>query len=299
MYHRRQSARVVLFGMRCGFTAPVLERLAAAPDVDLRAVVFPERGDTIPASVFGPALDPGRVGDITLLGLAGRAELASPAFHASLEANAPDVIVVACFPWRLPEWLLALPGSGCLNVHPSLLPDGRGPEPVFWAFRWGMAETGVTVHLMDAGFDTGPIVSQSRVAIGKGATIGSLERTLAQIGAELLIEILPTVLDGSAAAAAQVGEPARYARKPRRDDLIVPTTWTAHDAARFIRAIAQTHGPVPVLVQSTGQRLAVTEAIDVESGTTIPDPVRVRGSEAQIQFSPGMLTCRLATRCEY
>jgi len=294
VYHRRQPARVVLLGMRCAFTAPVLTALAVAPGVAVRAVVLPQGVEAVPEPASDAVLDVSRQHGIPLVDIHGRADLATPEFRATLEAIAPDAIVVACFPWRLPEWLLALPRRGCLNVHPSLLPDGRGPEPVFWAFRWGLAETGVTVHMMDAGFDTGPVVGRQRFAIRADATIPSLERALARLGADLLIERVPAVLDGSAAATAQAGEPARYAPIPRVEDLVVPTSWSAAGAARFIRAVVSTYGPIPVLVQATGQRLAVAGVRGVDDNTEMAEPVRIRGPEAHIRFSPGLLVCRLA-----
>ncbi len=287
-------ARVILFGMRCAFTEPALIALVNVDNVDLRAVVLPERIDT--ASVADSMFATLRAGQIPMIGVADRSGIAAPEFRAALEAIAPDLIVVACFPWRLPEWLLALPVRGCLNIHPSLLPDGRGPEPVFWAYRWGLVETGVTVHVMDAGFDTGPIVAQQRVVIPADATLGSLEKALAELGARLLIERLPGVLDGSAVASAQAGEPSRYARLPRPDDLLVPTTWSASRAARFIHAVRQVYGPVPVLVQGTGQRLAVDDVIGEIEHAEVPEPVVIQGPEAHVRFSPGVLLCRLAAR---
>ena len=72
----------------------------------------------------------------------------------------PDVICVACFPRLLPVSILALPRLGALNLHPSLLPSYRGPAPLFWVFHDGLERAGVTLHVMDAGADTGPIVAQ-------------------------------------------------------------------------------------------------------------------------------------------
>ncbi|MBT8226984.1 MAG: hypothetical protein HKP61_13325 [Dactylosporangium sp.] len=64
------------------------------------------------------------------------------------------------FPWWLPPELLRLPRYGVVNLHPSLLPRHRGPIPVHWAIRAGDPTTGVTAHLMNEGFDTGPILAQ-------------------------------------------------------------------------------------------------------------------------------------------
>ena len=74
-----------------------------------------------------------------------------------------DAITVACFSRKLPASVLRLPRLGCLNVHPSLLPAHRGPDPLFWIYHDGDETGGVTIHLMDEGFDTGPIVLRETV----------------------------------------------------------------------------------------------------------------------------------------
>jgi methionyl-tRNA formyltransferase len=287
-------ARVVLFGMRCAFTEPVLNARASAPTVDLRAVVLPEGADTLPEGAADPVLETIRANQIRLVGLNNPPGMAAPEIRASFEAIAPDVVMVACFPWRLPGWLLALPARACLNVHPSLLPDGRGPEPVFWAFRWGLTETGVTLHVMDGGLDTGPIIAQRRVVIPEDATVTTLEHELARIGAGLLIDTLPSVLDGTVIASPQEGQPARYARFPRPEDLLVDTSWSARAAARFIRAMTPAHGPLPVLVRATGQRLNVSEVLGITDDAAMTEPLQFQGSDALIRFTPGALLCRPA-----
>src|SRR6185312_10369836 len=97
---------------------------------------------------------------------------------------------VACFSRRLPGTLLRLPRLGCLNVHPSLLPAHRGPDPLFWIFHDGDETGGVTIHLMDEGFDTGPIVLQENVALSDDTTEAVLDLVCARRGGELLAEAL-------------------------------------------------------------------------------------------------------------
>jgi methionyl-tRNA formyltransferase len=266
--------RVVLLGMRCAFTAPVLEALLDEPGVNLQAVVLPSPPAPARPAPGDPLLDLASRHDIPIHEVGNRFRLNAPGFRAALNAIAPDLIVVACFPWRLPVWLRALPTAGCVNIHPSLLPDGRGPEPVFWTFRRGLTETGVTLHLMDEGFDAGPIVAQRRQAIPDDATLESLERDLARLGVQLLIDTLPAL------------------PIPGPDDLIVPTIWGASRAARFIRAVTPMYGPLTVVVQATGQRLAVSEVIESDDGATLPVPVRREGPLIRIRFTPGVVTVR-------
>lgn len=277
------TPRVLLFGMRCAFTGPVLDALRAAPSIDLVATLLPGRT---------PEHDPIRDADVPLIDVPTRAHLAEPGFRAGLEEIAPDAIIVACFPWRLPRWLLDLPPRGCLNLHPSLLPDGRGPEPVFWAFRRGLAETGVTLHLMDERFDDGPIIAQARVAIPDGATIPALERSLAENGARMALDHLRDS-PGRPQGIPQPAEGTGYAPLPREADLLVPTSWEAGIAARFIHAAIPVYGAIPVVVLATGQRLSVEEVIGVQIPGEDLHPVVADGNIARIRFAGGTLVCRI------
>jgi methionyl-tRNA formyltransferase len=285
--------RIVLFGMRCAFTAPILDELASSVAIDVLAVVFPATGQVDTRDHGRASLGAAVLHGIPTIELAARSDLTADAFRASLERLAPDLIVTACFPWRLPGRILALPAWGCLNVHPSLLPVGRGPEPIFWAFRWGLETTGITLHLMDEALDTGPIMAQRRFNIPLDATMITLEQTLARIGAEMLREYLaesPLLMRRSYL---RDESQARYGRFPREEDLVVPTSWTAAAAARFVHAVIPEYGEIPILVLATGQRIAVNEVRHVDEDGSMPTPVVITGDSATIQFSEGVLECRL------
>ena len=124
--------------------------------------------------------------------------LASPETLEMLAALQPDVIGVACFPQRLPKALLALPRLGCLNVHPSLLPAYRGPAPGYWALRNGERQTGVTIHLMDEGLDSGDILLQEAFEIPQGITAAALEQQCAVLGGPLLARAARALAAGTA-----------------------------------------------------------------------------------------------------
>lgn len=291
-----QPTRAVLFGMRCNFTGPVLSTLATAPGLDLQAVVLPESISSLPQVSPDPVLPTIRAHRIPLIGLPDRSGLVGEELRATLGQMAPDAIVVACFPWRLPDSVLSIPRYGCLNVHPSLLPDGHGPEPVFWAFRWGLTETGVTLHLMDSGWDTGPVLAQRRMPISGDATVITLEQSLAQLGAALLVEQLAAAGPNRPVAASlpDIGA-TRHARFPRPEDILVSTSWLARDAARFIGAVLPVYGAIPILVLATGQRLAVDEVIGIRDDDRTAEPAVASGDKASIRFTGGTLICRLAT----
>ena len=102
----------------------------------------------------------------------------------------PDVVVSAYFTQIIKSDLLNMPRLGCINVHPALLPQYRGSHPIFWALADGKTVTGVTVHLMDAGVDTGPIIAQERVAIESEDTHHALYERVSRVGARLLRDAL-------------------------------------------------------------------------------------------------------------
>jgi methionyl-tRNA formyltransferase len=135
-----------------------------------------------------------------------------------LAALAPDLIVVAAFGLLLPPEVLNLPKFGCLNVHPSLLPRHRGASPITAAILQGDEVTGVTIMLLDAGMDTGPILNQREVAITDEDTTGSLGTKLAQVGAQLLMETLPAWIEGRVKPRPQDESGASYSKMIKKED---------------------------------------------------------------------------------
>ena len=113
-----------------------------------------------------------------------------PAFVGTLERLAPDVTIVAAFGQLLPQTVLDIPPCGTINLHPSLLPKYRGAAPIQWTLINGETETGVTLMLLDAGEDTGDIISAVRIPIRDEDTAFTLTEQLAQLGAKQLVELL-------------------------------------------------------------------------------------------------------------
>ena len=135
------------------------------------------------------------------------AKVRDPAFVEQLWAAAPDVIVVVAFGQILPKAVLEVPKYGCVNVHASLLPLYRGAAPLQYAILDGRRETGVTTMLMDEGTDTGDILMQKKVTIARDETGGSLFDKLSFVGAQLLVETLQYLQDGTIQRKPQTGTP--------------------------------------------------------------------------------------------
>ena len=111
-------------------------------------------------------------------------------FRAKLEAIAPEAILVVAYGRIVPDWMLALPRHGCLNLHGSLLPKYRGAAPIQWAVANGETHTGVTTMRLDAGLDTGPMLLAQVEPIAPEETAEDLFESLAEIGAKLMVKTL-------------------------------------------------------------------------------------------------------------
>ena len=139
-------------------------------------------------------------------------------FIAALRAANPDLIAVAAFGQILPQIILDLPRLGCLNVHTSLLPKYRGAAPIQWAIAHGETETGVTIMKMDAGLDTGDILTQRTTPIHATDNGETLHDRLAQLGAELLVATIPDYAAGKIQPRRQNAALATYAVKIKKKD---------------------------------------------------------------------------------
>ncbi|GAB2685790.1 hypothetical protein GCM10027089_03080 [Nocardia thraciensis] len=108
-----------------------------------------------------------------------------------------DLLLVCGFNWRIPTSVLQIPTHGALNIHPSMLPKYRGPEPIHWAIRNGDTEFGMTLHRMDANFDTGNIMAQQDgIPIDDEPTPERLWQHMAPVMRKLLWQSLDRVIDG-------------------------------------------------------------------------------------------------------
>jgi methionyl-tRNA formyltransferase len=139
-------------------------------------------------------------------------------FISELRGLQPDLIVVVAYGQILPQSLLDLPKFGCVNVHTSLLPKYRGASPIQSAILNRETETGVTIMKMDAGLDTGDIISQARTPILREDNSQTLHDRLARLGAELLVETIPDYVAGKILPRPQPIEGASYAAKIKKED---------------------------------------------------------------------------------
>jgi methionyl-tRNA formyltransferase len=225
--------RVVFFGT-AELACATLEALATDPRFQVLAVVTqPDkpRGRDLqvqPSAVKAMALK------LNLSVLQPR-RAREPAFIGEVRALLPEVGVVVAYGQILPQSLLDVPRHGFVNVHTSLLPKHRGAAPIQAALLSGDAETGVSIMKMDAGLDTGPILSQLSTQITAADTSQTLHDRLARIGAELLLQTLPRYASGEIQPRAQP-EGATYAAKIEKAHGLINWNEPAEMIERKIRA---------------------------------------------------------------
>lgn len=187
-----------------------------------------------------------------------------------------DMYIVAAFGQILPQTVLDQPQYGTLNIHASLLPKYRGADPIAEAIIQGDKETGVTIMLLDAGIDTGPMLYRKPLPIEESDTTGSLTPKLAQLGAQALLEMLPSWLAGKITPELQDNDQATHTRMLRKEDGEIQWQQAAAVLARKVRAYhpwpgAYTHWRGKLLKILDAQAQEIEVGADVEVGT-----VRVR-----------------------
>jgi methionyl-tRNA formyltransferase len=180
-------------------------------------------------------------------------------FLAELCRLQPDLIAVAAFGQILPKSVLELPRFGCLNVHTSLLPKYRGAAPIQWAILNDEPETGVTIMKMDAGLDTGDILTQRATPIRPEDNAETLHDRLAQIGAELLVETISDYVAGKIPPRPQQAELATHAPKIRKEDGRIDWRLSARTIWNRVRAFTPWPGAFTHLT-SPPQLLKVWQA---------------------------------------
>lgn len=226
--------KIVYFGTP-HFAVPSLEKLISAPDIDVVAVVTqPDkrrgRGNTlIPSPVKEvamahnlPVWQPQRIkkDEETLAQLA--------AAHA-------DAFVVVAYGQILSQQILEMPRLGCINGHGSILPEYRGAAPIQWCLVHGKADTGMTSMLMDAGMDTGPILLKRTLPIGWLDTTLDLAQSLSALSAELLVETLEGLDQGTIIPISQDPDQATYAPLIKKEDYELKWSKSAIDLHNQIR----------------------------------------------------------------
>ena len=257
------------------FAVPALEKLAASTVHRLMAVVTqPDRpsgrGQEVRSSPVKQAaverslhlFQPENVNDYEFL--------------RELRALSPDVIVVVAYGQKLSNDILSLPRWYCVNIHPSLLPRFRGPEPVARAILRGETMSGVCIVKVVEKMDAGPVLGVTQVPIPPDATTPEFEAKLAPIGADLLMEVLDSVSNQTVIELPQNERDASYAPRFEKNDGRIDWRKPAARVKDFIRALQ----PFPIAFTFHNRaRLAIWKAEAIRGGRSGQRPGTISAVE--------------------
>lgn len=205
---------------------------------------------------------------------------------AAMAALEPDASVVAAYGKLLPRPVLDIPQLGCLNIHPSLLPRHRGASPVAAAILSGDGVTGVTVMLLDEGLDTGPVLAQRQAHIARDETTDTLTSRLFEMGADLAIEVLRGLAEGTMFPQAQREEDATMSTRLDRETGRIDWSATAEQIALMVRA----YHPWPgTFTTWNGRTIKILEASAVPNKRVTPGTVRVTKGCIEVATRAGAL----------
>jgi methionyl-tRNA formyltransferase len=293
---------VILFGLECVTTRIVLDVLVTA-GINVKVVCLPGRSSipllkTTQRRVLQMASTPHPTGTPTVSAIARSSrievwrvgDLDAAAVQTALSAVDADLLIVACYNRLIPATIYSERRYGGVNIHPSLLPDKRGPDPLFWVFRDDTREVGTTIHRLTQRFDAGEILGQSSTQKSDGIGENELDAQLAKLGSRLLMRVIRGLTAGNMTPVAQKEQCATYAPHPELDDYHLTPALSARHAFNFVRGIEERGHPITLEIE--GQRRGVQHVHRWTVGTECPVDI-VEGS-IPIRFSDGWLVVTLA-----
>ncbi|HYI23351.1 MAG TPA: methionyl-tRNA formyltransferase [Candidatus Limnocylindrales bacterium] len=276
-------ARTIFLGTG-EFAVPIADALAGISAIDLVAVVTaPQRRGARGKLADSPVAGLAEARPIPMLRPERLREAESVRQLAEL---GPDLIVLADYGQIVPQAILDLPRHGALNLHPSLLPRHRGATPIPASILAGDAETGVTLMLMDAGLDSGPIIAQRHHPMAGNETTPSLEPLLANLAANLLTDVLPAWLAGTIEPRPQPVEGVTLTRMLRREDGRVDPTLGAARLERQVRAYQPWPG---TFFESPDGRVVIWKAGIAPASAPVGSIIAVGDQVPAIATSDGLL----------
>jgi methionyl-tRNA formyltransferase len=188
--------------------------------------------------------------------------LRDPREQAFLSSLGLDAAVVVAYGLILPKPILEAPRFGCFNIHASLLPRWRGAAPIQRAILAGDKVSGVTIMQMDEGLDTGAVLVQEKVPIGRATDSGALHDTLARLGAKLMLAGLDGVAAGTLEAVPQSQDGVSYAAKIDKAEQRLDWTRAPDELERQVRAFSPSPG---AWCELQGERIRVLAAESIAS----------------------------------
>ena len=166
----------------------------------------------------------------------------------------PDIIITAAYGQIIPSKILDYPKYGCINVHGSLLPKLRGGAPIHHAIINGDEEAGVTIMYMDKKMDSGDIISQSSIKIEENTILDELYNEISLLGRDLLIETLPSIINGTNNRIKQNESAVTYGLNITKDEEKLNFNNTARNIHNHIRGLSSVPGAYSII---NGKRMKI------------------------------------------
>ncbi|TXD32596.1 methionyl-tRNA formyltransferase [Lujinxingia vulgaris] len=296
MIASRTPLRIVYMGTP-DFAVPALNKLIESSDEVVGVVTNPDR-----PSGRGKKLTPPPVkvaAEAAGIEVYQPEKLRGPEVLEHLRAWNPDVIVVAAYGQILRNDVLLLPRYGCINIHASLLPAYRGAAPINWAIVRGEAESGVTIMQMERGLDTGPMLLKRKTPIEELDTAQDLHDRLAEMGAELIVDVMRLIHLDSLNPIVQDDAQSSYAPMLKKSDGEIDFRKSAREVADLIRgmnpwpgAFAFLHtpdGPQRVKLHLARAHSAATNGAD--TGAAPGEVIRADEQGLHIACGQGYIEC--------
>jgi methionyl-tRNA formyltransferase len=178
----------------------------------------------------------------------------------------PDIAVVAAYGILLPQIILDIPPYGCLNIHGSLLPRWRGAAPIHRAIMTGDSETGVSIMQMSAGLDEGDVFAMHALSLNISDTTGEIHDRLAEIGGDLLIDVIDKILNKHIVSTPQDNHTVTYAHKITKQECAL--NFIESDAHQIIQKINALNPFPSAFFIHKGQRHKIHQAELIETSGT-------------------------------
>ena len=211
----------------------------------------------------------------------------SSRLQQELEKLRPDYVLVGCFPNKIPSHICDMPRIAALNVHPSMLPTYRGPNPIFWQLKNGETKTGVTIHLLSEEFDAGDIVLQNEISIRPGMRGRAIDAHLGDFGAKLAYEVMRLYQVKNINPKPQEWLRASYMPAPTHDDFEISINWSARQAFSFMRGTEEWGKSYPIKVGNS--MVYAKNAMAYSPSGSINQLFTLDDNYITMQFSPGLV----------
>ena len=206
----------------------------------------------------------------------------------------PDIILVSCYSRLIPQSITSLAKHGSFNIHPSMLPAFRGPTPLFWQYKEGIDNFGVSLHRISNSFDTGNIVLQKSVEMKEGLNKKMATETLAHAASDLVLRLVSEIKNNNLSENIQNKSLASYQTYPTKDDYTVSTLWTAKRIFNFISAYK--NNGVIFVCEVSGQAVEIADVISYQDSPYHDmnnEDVKQQNNIIKFSCQTGYIECQL------